>query len=262
MKVAVASPDIKWEDKIANRKICEGFVRRAAAQDAEIIIFPEMTLTGFSMNTALIAEKKEASATFAFFCALARRYGLAVIFGVVWKSGAKTTNDLVCLDKNGCVQADYAKIHPFSYTEETRFCDKGDRPVSCKLGGFQFSFSICYDLRFPEIFSALAPRMQVIVNIANWPRKRMDHWYALLKARAIENQCYAIGVNRTGTDGCGVVYEKSSAVFDANGGILSPVFSTKKLDFYLLNLQEQGKFRKKYPFLNDRRPHFYRSLYR
>lgn len=262
MKIAVASLDIKWEDKPQNRIICEALVKKAFIQKAKIIIFPEMTLTGFSMNTKLIAEKKDDSETRTFFSALAKQYRLAIIFGVAWRSGRKATNNLVCLDRNGRLIADYAKIHTFSYAGETKFFKKGYQPSSCKIDHAWLSFSICYDLRFPEIFSAFAPRTQAIVNIANWPQKRIEHWYSLLKARAIENQCFIVGANRTGKDGRGVTYKKSSVVFDANGKLLPPVSFSKELDFFLLDFKDQKKHRVAYPFLKDRRPTLYRRFLR
>ena len=262
IRIAVASPDQRWENKAENRKLCEALVCQAAKKKAEWVVFPEMTLTGFSMNTSLIAERKESSETLSFFSSLAKEYGLCIVFGVVWKHGVKATNNLVCLNKNGRVIADYAKIHPFSYASETKFYEKGGHLALCKVGGVCFGFSICYDLRFPEVFSALAPQAHVLVNIANWPSKRIEHWYALLKARAIENQCYVVGSNRTGIDGHGVSYKKSSAVFSAQGQKLASVSSEKKLDVFVLDMKEQKIFRSEYLFLNDRQPALYRRLFR
>lgn len=262
MKIALASPDILWEDKIGNMKICESLVRRAVLKKADLVVFPEMTLTGFSMNIKLIAERKENSATQAFFSELARRYRLTVVFGVVWKHGKKASNNLVCLDRKGREKAIYAKIHPFSLAGEAKFYLKGSHLAPCAINGVRFGFSICYDLRFPEIFSALTSKTQVFVNIASWPQKRIDHWYAILRARAIENQVFMIGVNRTGKDGHGICYKKSSAVFGADGKIMKSVHRAKDLDVYVLDFKKQKEFRRKYPFIKDRRTYLYRSFYR
>jgi predicted amidohydrolase len=121
-------------------------------------------------------------------------------------------------------------------------------------------FSICYDLRFPELYSALAKDCDVLVNIANWPKHRLQQWKALLQARAIENQAYMIGVNRVGTDANGLEYEPSSMIFDANGERLEPIATEGEIDLFELSLQSLEVFRSNFSTKQDRQPELYRAL--
>lgn len=121
-------------------------------------------------------------------------------------------------------------------------------------------FTICYDLRFPEIFSALGNHCDLIINIANWPAKRVDHWNVLLKARAIENQIYIVGVNRTGMDGKGLEYVKSSQVINPNGEIASPITSEDGLDTFDIDPEYINKFKQTFSTIQDRKPEFYKSI--
>jgi predicted amidohydrolase len=120
--------------------------------------------------------------------------------------------------------------------------------------------SICYDLRFPELYSALATTCDVLVNIANWPTRRGAHWTTLLRARAIENQVYVIGVNRTGVDGAGLNYERSSALVDPNGDVVSPLLHEDALDIHEVTRQGLTDFRAAFSTRQDRVPHVYRQL--
>ena len=212
MRVALVSLNQVWENKEENFLTCRSFVESAKAQGVELVIFPEMTLTAFSMNTSYTAEDRWTSPTVALFQKLAVEFKMAIIFGVVFKDGDKATNNAAIIDSNGFVLGSYSKIHPFSYSGEERFFRGGNNIFAAKFGALTIGLTICYDLRFPEIYSALGKQCDLIINIANWPGKRIDHWNTLLKARAIENQLFVIGVNRTGTDENALEYIKSSTV--------------------------------------------------
>jgi len=120
--------------------------------------------------------------------------------------------------------------------------------------------TICYDLRFPELYSTLAKDCDLVVNIANWPQRRVAHWRRLLQARAIENQVFMVGVNRTGTDGNGFVYERSSGVVNPNGEFLSPGATAGEVDWYEVRRQELLDFRQGFSTRQDRRSDFYREV--
>jgi predicted amidohydrolase len=124
----------------------------------------------------------------------------------------------------------------------------------------KIGLTICYDLRFPEIHSALGKQCDLIINIANWPAKRIDHWNTLLKARAIENQLFMIGVNRIGIDDKGIEYVKSSQVINPNGELLSPVLSEVELDFFDINTEFTSKFRQTFSTTQDRKSDLYKSI--
>lgn len=261
MIIALASINQYWEDKVANKIVSFKVIEESQKYNTELIIFPEMTLTGFSMNTDKTAEDIENSESISWFKTQAKSQNLNIIFGVVLKSGMKAKNYLYFIDKNGFVLTDYAKIHPFSYSAENQFFLEGNElKYTMLLNKYMIGCSICYDLRFPELFQALSKHCEVIVNIANWPQKRVDHWRTLLKARAIENQIFMIGVNRTGVDGNNIEYVKSSTIFDANGIELIPFHSSEVLDIYDVAFDEVNMLRDKFPVKKDRKIEFYKGI--
>lgn len=260
MKVALISLDQKWEDKAYNMQRCAELTARAARGGADLIVFPEMTLTGFSMNTLLLAEDPVQSSSVAAFGALARKHEVSLVAGVATKDGEKAANTLVAFSGEGTEQARYIKIHPFSLAGEDRFFQRGDALAKMQMPEFTLGFSICYDLRFPELYSALAKDCDVLVNIANWPKRRVMHWRTLLQARAIENQVFVVGVNRTGMDGNGLEYERSSVVVNANGEFIEPVFSEGEMDIYEISRQALLDFRRGFSTCQDRLPDLYRAI--
>lgn len=219
-----------------------------------------MTLTGFTMNTSLSAEDPEESPSLAAFSALAKQHSVWLIAGLVLGKVGKPTNTLVAFSPDGGEQARYAKVHPFSFAGEHQYFEPGDALATIQVGDFVLGLTICYDLRFPEIYSALAATCDVLVNIANWPKARMAHWTTLLRARAIENQVYAFGVNRVGVDGRGLEYEASSVVVNANGDLVDPVASDQELDLYEVSRQDLIDYRAGFATRQDRVPHLYRQL--
>ena len=260
LKIALISLNQKWEDKQYNLQRCAELTSRASALGAELVIFPEMTLTGFSLNTELLAEDADASSSVMAFSDLSVKNGLALIAGVVLQTGIKSANTLVTFSKDGIEQARYTKIHPFSFAGEDRFFQPGKSLAKMQLADLKLGFSICYDLRFPELYSALAKDCDVLVNIANWPKRRLQHWKTLLQARAIENQTYMIGVNRVGTDGNGLEYEPSSMIFDANGERIKPIVSEGEVDLFELSMQSLRAFRSDFSTKQDRQPELYRAI--
>ena len=166
----------------------------------------------------------------------------------------------MAFDHHGVEQARYSKIHPFSFAGEDRVFEAGNRLAEMKVGEFLFGFSICYDLRFPEIYSSQSKNCNALVNIANWPKRRIHHWKTLLQARAIENQVYVIGVNRIGTDGNDLCYEESSMIIDANGNEVMPYHRENELVIIKITNQDLAEFRRNFPTRQDRRPKLYRTL--
>lgn len=260
MKIALISLEQKWEDKNSNMLLCKDLIDQASILDANLVIFPEMTLTGFTMKTELSAEDPEHSPSIIFFSQLAKRYRLWIIAGVVLRAETKAINTLVVFSPDGFEKIRYAKIHPFSFAGEDRFFQLGNSLAKVQIDEFCFGFSICYDLRFPELFSALSKDCDVLVNIANWPERRVNHWNTLLQARAIENQTYMIGVNRAGIDGNGLKYIRSSRIVNANGDFIEPIITEGEIDIFELNKQELIDFRNSFSTRQDRQPDFYRQV--
>jgi predicted amidohydrolase len=260
MKIALVSLNQVWEDKKANEANCQEYIEKASALNADLIIFPEMTLTGFSMNIHQTGESPDQSDTLEFFIKHSKKNSIAIAFGVVFRKDGKATNNLIILDKRGAVLANYAKIHPFSFSGEDNFFEGGEKLGFCSIDDADIGLSVCYDLRFPEMFQALSKNCNLILTIANWPEKRIRHWNTLLAARAIENQLFMIGVNRTGTDRNNLRYVKSSAVFDPAGDKLEPTQSYLDMDIYNLVLSDTRSVRNGFPIRQDRKTEFYKSI--
>ena len=254
MKIALIQMDIAWESKKANYAKAEKFFRSANRESCDIIVFPEMFNTGFSMNIPAITEDEKGE-TFQVLSELANKYGVNVIAGFAAKTNGrkKTRNLAVAFDRKGSVIATYAKRHPFSFAKEDKYFSAGNTSVIFHIEGMSASVFICYDLRFPEIFRDIAGDVQAMFVLANWPGSRKDHWETLLKARAIENQCFVIGVNRTGTDGNGIRYPGASHVFGPLGEDICSGNSREQYIACEIDPETVRKVRSQFPFLKDMR---------
>lgn len=259
MKIGLTQMDIVWENKAKNMAKATKLMEQAHAQGVELIVFPEMTLTGFTMNTALAGEEMLFSETLQFFKNCSRKYEMAIAFGFVEDFGEEYYNKLMIVSK-GRILYDYDKIHPFNYGEEGKHYIGGHEVKTAEVEGIRVSGFVCYDLRFPEIFQAVADEAEMILVIANWPKERILHWETLLRARAIENQCYIVGVNRTGK-GNGLEYVESSMAFDPLGERLTKAHSKSELMVIDVDPDEVHKVRNRYPFRKDRQTELYETFY-
>ena len=248
MKIALCQSDIKYEDKEHNIINVKKNVVKSSQMGAQAVFFPEMTLTGFSMNVALIAETD--NETPKLMKALAMENDTAIGFGWVRSKNGKGENHYTVVDKNGTVLADYVKIHPFSYGGENLYYEPGNRVVTFELDGVTFSVFICYDLRFPEIFQIASEKAEVIVVAANWPQVRISHWTKLLEARAIENQCWILGVNCFGW--------QNNEYYSGGSRIAAPTGETRAFLEHESGLlfceikDEAAQYRKSFPMKRDR----------
>lgn len=279
MRIALAQTNIIWEDKQANLVRAEEFV---IAADAEVVLFPEMSLTGFSMHTDVTAEICKSVAavqlceqtystpsmmklpttgwTIEQIAALARRHHKTIGIGWVKKTEPLCENHYSIVTPDGRITMDYAKIHPFSYGEEHEHFQGGKALCTGTLGEFQAGLAICYDLRFPEQFRAMVPETEIFIVPANWPEARASHWKALLAARAIENQCYVAGVNCCG-DMDGQHYSGDSGLYAPNGSLLVPTKEIRLSDVHckeekllVYDIQNDvAKIRETFPVLQDRK---------
>jgi omega-amidase len=259
MKIALVSLNQIWEDKKANLDLCESYTQKASLENVDLIVFPEMTLTGFSINIMFTAEDENTSETVKSFSALAKKYSIALIFGVVIKDGDKAFNKAIFINKQGDLIGDYSKIHPFSFAGEDKYFNGGNKLSVVNFEDMNIGLTICYDLRFPELYSLLRRKCDLIINIANWPSKRIDHWNTLLKARAIENQIFIAGVNRIGIDGNGLEYIESSNIFNANGEQLE-FEQINDMKIYDLDINWTKSFKLKFNTTNDRKVEFYKEI--
>lgn len=226
MILGLAQSNIVWEKKTENIKKMRKYMERFGAYagkgtEEKLLLFPEMSLTGFSMNTEVTAEAY--GETIGIVRQLAGAYGVSV--GVGWTQAGEGNglckNHYSIIVPDGDIILDYVKLHPFSYSGEDRFFEGGNGLCACRLGDMHVGAAICFDLRFPEIFQILSDRVDMIVVPANWPEQRSRHWKTLLEARAIENQCYIAGVNCCGSMK-DIYYSGDSCLYDASGSSVIP----------------------------------------
>lgn len=188
-----------------------------AGQKQICVCLPEMFASGFSMHPALFAEEINGQIS-RLLGDLARSYGVAIIAGVVQTQHGVYFNRALFVNSLGEINASYTKQKLFSFAGENRVYQAGNAVERVSLSkDFTIAVVICYDLRFPELFREVATEVQMFVVLANWPQTRQKHWEVLLQARAIENQCYVLGVNRIGVDGNGLEYAGGSMLFDPFG---------------------------------------------
>lgn len=251
MRVAAIQHDIEWEDGDATRKRLVPLIAQAAAAGARLIALTEMYATGFSMHPERVAED-EGGPNEQFLIDQASEHDCWLV-GSIAQRGAdgRPRNVAVLAAPGGAVQR-YAKIHPFSYTGEDDKYAAGTDFVTVDVEGLRVSLFVCYDLRFADEFWALAEQTDLYVVVANWPAPRREHWRTLLRARAIENQAYVLGVNRVGAvkdlDHLG-----DSAIVDPLGRTLAEASIGETVLVADVSAREVADIRRMFPFLPDRR---------
>lgn len=256
MKIALYQMHIEWERKQVNYLHAEKELMKAAQKNIELILLPEMSFTGFSMNTEVTKEND--FETVNKLSQYAKEYKIAIGFGWVKDCGEKSENHYTIVDKKGDILSDYVKIHPFSYVGENKFFRGGTNIVTFQLNNICFSSFICYDLRFPEIFQAASKVANIILVPANWPERRRTHWKCLLQARAIENQVYIIAVNCVGEID-GIKYSGDSCVINPEGKVLIESSEREEVLEYEL-LDDVESLRNVFQMKNDRREDLYRNF--
>ena len=248
MKIALVQYSPSWEDKESNRKKILSLIE--GVEGIELFIFPEMTLTGFTMKSKEMSETIQGE-SFRFFSSIAKEKSVNIFAGIIERRNNRTYNTLIHIRPDGNLLKLYRKIHPFSYSGENKNYFAGSKPAYTKIKNWKIGLTICYDLRFPELYRKYGKkRTHLIVNIANWPDTRIEHWRTLLKARAIENQCYIAGVNRVGKDPK-LNYVGFSSVFDPMGKEIIAVENEEKVIVVELDKNYVSEVRGKFPFLDD-----------
>ena len=224
MKIAAAQIACAPGDLEANLHTIYDFASRAKDYGAELVVFPEMIDTGYSMPVIQKHATGGNEGAVPRLQKMAKQLSLAVIAGVSDRDGPRIHNGQVFIDAGGNIRAKYRKTHLVTAAplDERPVFTAGDAFVSCKFDMFNLGLTICYDLRFPEVCRALAVDhgANVFINSSAWPFPRLEHLRILALARAIENQCYLILANRVGTDD-GVTFCGTSAIIDPYGVIVA-----------------------------------------
>jgi predicted amidohydrolase len=256
LRVAAIQHDIAWHDRAANFEHLAPMVAGAAASGARLVLLTETFSTGFSFDTPGIAEP-EGGPSSSFLRRMATTHD-------VWIGGScpeiapgsppddqRPSNVFVVVSPDGS-ESRYRKIHPFSHADEERYVRAGDEFVTVDVDGVRCSLFVCYDLRFADEFWTRAIDSDAYLVVANWPAKRRSHWSALLRARAIENQAYVVGVNRVGVGG-GLDYSGDSAIIDPLGEILATGAGTETILLADIDPAHVVSTRSHFRFLQDRR---------
>lgn len=260
MRIGICQTDVIFEDKKYNLIAAEDYISECKDKEVDLILFPEMSMTGFSMNTEKIYEVADDEAgIIAVMKRYAYDYDVAIGFGYVLLKDGKYTNRYMIIDSQKNVLCDYAKIHPFSYAGESEKYESGDSIADCELAGVHITPFICYDLRFPEIFQAASVQSELIIVAANWPAQRISQWKVLLQARAIENQTYVIGVNRFGSDPENQ-YSGCSMIVSPQGDILDMINNRAGIMIADVETHEVNDYRSWFSIKEDRKPELYKKL--
>jgi len=256
LKVAIIQTDIVWEDKEANLNAIEvNYFSKIHTDQVDLIILPEMFATGFTMRPSEFWED-QTGLTFQWLKNWAQKLGCSIGAGVITKNeDGYYQNTFLVYSKSGDV-CHYEKRHLFRMGEENQHYVAGQNPIILKLNNWKINLQICYDLRFPAFarnhIKTTEPAYDAMIYIANWPEIRTYAWTNLLRSRAIENQAFVIGVNRTGIDGNAVSHSGESAVIDPNGQyLLNPVVNEEGLFILELNSLTLSSAREKFPVLLD-----------
>ena len=256
LRVAAVQHDIIWRDREANFERLAAPIAGAVASGAGLVVLTETFSTGFSFDTPGLGEP-EGGPSAQFLASMAAEHG-------VWVGGScpevapgspaadqRPSNVFVLVGPDGTTHR-YRKIHPFSHADEERYVRAGTEFVTVEVEGVRVSLFVCYDLRFADEFWALATSTDLYLVVANWPAKRRLHWSALLRARAIENQAYVVGVNRVGTGGA-LDYSGDSAIIDPLGELLATGAGGETVLLADIDTDHVSSTRDHFRFLQDRR---------
>ena len=252
LKVTLVQANQIWEDKYANfsNYLC---LIESINEPTDLVVFPEMFDTGFSMNVDL-AEDWNSNSSVVFLVDLAVKKQFAIYTSLMVKHNNHFYNRGVFVFPSGQISF-YDKRKSFGLGGEDKFYTAGETETIVMYKDWKINLQICYDLRFPEIARNYElngiPKYDLLLYVANWPAKRSEHWKTLLKARAIENQSHIIGVNRIGEDANGLIYSGDSSCFDPLGNIYchlenESIFTTTLSEFTLNNTRTSLPFLKDY----------------
>lgn len=251
MRVVLIQSKLEWEQPAVNRA---GFAEKISklSTKADLIVLPEMCTTGFSMNAEALAESMGGLTT-SWFLEQAQLSGAVVTGSFICREGNSFFNRLIWARPDGRLDY-YDKRHLFTLAGEHLTYTAGQQIPMIEWKGWKIRPLICYDLRFP-VWSR-QPNLKeeqydLLLYVANWPNRRSHHWKSLLVARAIENQCYTLGLNIVGEDGNGHQYSGDSAVIDYAGQVLAQGSWEEQVLSVELDLAKQAAYRMQFPFLED-----------
>jgi len=249
LTVVLIQTPLIWENPIENRRSLNDKIN-AITTRIDLIVLPEMFTSGFTMNAPVIAETM-AGETIAWLKEKAKEKQAVIIGSLVISENDNFYNRLVCVEPSGHI-THYDKRHTFTLAGEHKVYTAGTEKVIFNYKGWKICPLVCYDLRFP-VWARNVEDYDLLLYVANWPKVRINAWDTLLKARAIENMSYSIGVNRVGLDGNNYEYTGHSAAYDVLGNRIDTISENKEAtEIVILDKAHIKKYREKLNFLNDK----------
>ena len=252
LRVALVQTDLHWQDKTANLAMLEEKIW-ALKNSCDLIVLPEMFATGFSMESALLAEPMNLQ-VHKWMKQLAAQTGSVITGTVIISEGGNYYNRLLWVEPDGNTQS-YDKRHLFRMANEDASFAPGEQNPIFSLNGWKICPQICYDLRFPiwarNHWNNGNAAYDLLFYVASWPAARISAWDTLLPARAIENLSYAFGVNRVGVDGNQIAYNGHSAAYDFKGETLVNLKEQEQIQVITLNYTALEEYRSKFPAWKD-----------
>lgn len=256
LTITIVQPNLHWENKKANLKMLAQKIE-SIREKTEVVVLPEMFSTGFSMQPELLAEKMDGE-TVQWMKNIAASKKIILTGSLIIEDPStdaqgrgKYYNRLIWMLPNGDYGI-YDKRHLFAYANEHNHYSAGNKRLIAQVKGWKINLLVCYDLRFPVwARQQSAGEYDVLIYVANWPERRIVAWKSLLQARAIENQCYVIGVNRVGDDGNDIHYSGDSMIIDPFGEILYHKANDEDVFTYTLQKEKLDEVRAKFPFWRD-----------
>jgi omega-amidase len=257
LNISLAQMNIALGDVARNFRKMQEWSAEAARRGSHLVVFPELWSTGYALDQAKELASVLNGGMFSQVTTVAQQNKIAVVGSILEKRGVEVANSAAMFTPNGRLMGVYRKIHLFRLFEEEKWLSPGNATLSMELPWGETALAICYDLRFPELFRQYAVNgAKMIILPAEWPLTRVEHWRALLVARAIENQCFMIATNAAGDTG-GTVFGGHSMIVDPWGKIVieggeDPMLLTAEIDLDLVD-----EVRGRIPVFEDRRPELY-----
>jgi omega-amidase len=252
LTITTIQSNLIWEEKSANLRLLEKKIA-GIEEKTEIVVLPEMFNTGFSMRPGELAETMEGE-TVQWMKRISGENGIVLTGSLMIEEAGNYYNRLVWMLPNG-QYGYYDKRHLFAFGEEDKHYSPGNKRLIASVKGWKINLQVCYDLRFPvwarQKNNEAGAEYDVLINVANWPERRSHAWKTLLCARAIENQCYVVGVNRVGSDGNHVYHSGNSLVIDPLGQVLYHMADEEDVNTITLQKEMLEEVRSKFPFWKD-----------
>lgn len=252
LTITTIQSNLTWEEKAANLRMLEQKIG-GIEEKTEIVVLPEMFNTGFSMRPEVLAETMEGE-TVEWMKRVSRENGIVLTGSLMIEEAGNYYNRLVWMLPNGQF-GHYDKRHLFAFGEEDKHYSPGNKRLIASVKGWKINLQVCYDLRFPvwarQQNTEAGSEYDVLIYVANWPERRSHAWKTLLCARAIENQCYVVGVNRVGNDGKNIYHSGNSLVIDPLGQVLYHMADEEDVNTITLQKEMLEEVRNKFPFWKD-----------